>query len=284
MPAHRHREHLHLNHRFGEHRASVVKKYAGLRNNPNIVALPGRFVDCCAFLFRICVPRNDVVPNAQRAFYNRKYGGHSITFCLVTFPDGLSFITGGDAGSKNDPAVIADNDVNGILHAARHANGDEVVCLADAAFGLSNNIRPLLKRNMIAYAYYPRVMRRALSACRIAVEWSVGEVKMDEQFLHNKHAMRISALLRNVFRRMSACNASTYLDDAARVLEDVKIRRLHLNCDGPCSFPYACALALVCATRRPVESEGAGRRPPAPRRPSTFGGQFRQSCRLSRRV
>ena len=69
----------------------------------------------------------------------------------------------------------------------------------------------------------PRVMRRALSACRIAVEWSVGEVKMDEllneQFLHNKlqqtrpvRAMRISALLRNVFRCMSACNASTYFD------------------------------------------------------------------------
>ena len=98
----------------------------------------------------------------------------------------MCFITGGDAGSKNDPAVIADNDVNGILHAAWRANGDEVVYLADAAFGLSNNILDEL---------------------------------LNEQFLHNKleqtrpvRAMRISALLRNVFRCMSACNASTYFD------------------------------------------------------------------------
>jgi len=223
------------NHRFGRYRDAVVKKYAQRRHNALITALPGRFVDCSAFLdcyrFRICIPRDPNTPNAQRAFYNRKFGGFSVLFAVFTFPDGMCCTTGGDAGSKNDPLCVSDNGVNAILHAARHANGDEVICMADAAFGLNSNIRPFLRRNMVAYNYYTDDMRWAMAGCRIAAEWSVGEVKMDEmlaeQFLHNKlqqtkpvRSMRISALIRNLFRCMSGCNATTYFDVIPPSLEE----------------------------------------------------------------
>jgi len=224
-----------FNHRFGMYREAVVKKYARLRGEPHIAALPGRFVDSGAFLdcfrFRICIPRDPNIPNVQRAFYNRKFGGFSVLFAVITFPDGLCVTTGGDSGSKNDPQCVNDNNLVNILAAARHPNGDDIVCLADAAFGLSNHIRPLLRRNMIAYDYYTGGMLRALSGCRIAVEWSVGEVKMDEhfaeQFLHNKlrqtrpvRAMRVSSLIRNLFRCLSGCNATTYFSVMPPTVEE----------------------------------------------------------------
>ena len=84
---------------------------------------------------------------------------------------------------------------------------------------------------MIGYHFYSNAQRRTLSRLRIAVEWAVGEVKMDEQFaeqfLHNKlqqtmciRGMRLSVLIRNFFRCMSGSNASLYFDVYPPTLEE----------------------------------------------------------------
>jgi hypothetical protein len=207
------------------YREALLNKYCELRDDFTIADLPGRFTRCNAsidcFRARICIPQSDKSINIQKAFYNWHFAGHSIIFAHVGLPDGLVFITGGDAGAKNDPLVLIDNNVNATLQAASPPGGTGLVCLGDAAFGLESNVRPLLKQNMTSYNFYTKEQREALSGVRIAVEWDVGEIKMDEhlveQFLTLKvhqttpvRTLRLAALMRNVTKCIAGCNSTTY--------------------------------------------------------------------------
>ena len=105
--------------RFGTYRAAMVRTYAEHIGDDTITALPGRFAGCSAmvdgFRFRICIPNSTVLDDAQRAFYNKKFGGHSVIFIAVSFPDGMVCITGGDPGSMNDPRCVSANNVVQLL-------------------------------------------------------------------------------------------------------------------------------------------------------------------------
>ena len=223
---HGHRiDHANMLHMYGArlpvYREGMRQIYAKGLGELAVPDLPMYFRDCCFAMdgmrVHICRPTDQ-----QEVFYNGYVGYHNIGFIGIVAPDGMMVaLTQGDAGHKNDPQMVLDNDLDFHLFAAAPPGAVAGKALADAAFGRTAWVAPLPKRNAQDYATLGPSRRAALSATRVIVEWAFGEIRMTfpyiELLLRMKvfgtrpaKVVRVAAIMRNVLRTMRGTNASTY--------------------------------------------------------------------------